>query len=256
VSTNKPATTDNRLTARAATFDQSRRNAFIKYEILIVDDHPLYRDALRRAVAAACPESDMYEAESVAGLFDALERHPRTDLLLLDLNLPGAYGFSALAHLRGSRPELPVIVVSAMDDPHVVRQALAFGAQGFVSKCVDAAAIGRDVLAVLRGEVVSPHGLGSATGPVVDVAALDVAQRMAQLTPQQFRVFGMLCSGMLNKQIAYDMQITEPTVKAHMSAILRKLGAVNRTQAVLLAGHLVLDPSELKPAPEGIGAPG
>jgi DNA-binding NarL/FixJ family response regulator len=243
---------DHRLSASAATFDQSRRERLIKYEILIVDDHPLYRDALRRAVAAAFPESETYEAESVAGLFDALESHPRADLLLLDLNLPGAYGFSALAHLRGSRPELPVIVVSAMDDPHIVRQALAFGAQGFVSKCVDAAAIGRDVLAVLRGEMVYPPGLGSVTEPVVDRAALDVAQRMAQLTPQQFRVFGMLCSGMLNKQIAYDMQITEPTVKAHMSAILRKLGAVNRTQAVLLAGHLVLDPSELKPPPDGM----
>jgi len=181
-------------------------------------------------------------------LFDVLERHPRADLLLLDLNLPGAYGFSALAHLRGSRPELPVIVVSAMDDPHIVRQALAFGAQGFVSKRVDAAAIGRDVLAVLRGEMVSPPG--SATEVAVDVAALDAARRMAQLTPQQFRVFGMLCSGMLNKQIAYDLQITEATVKAHMTAILRKLGAINRTQAVLLAGHLVVDPSELRPAPD------
>ena len=170
-------------------------------------------------------------------------------MLLLDLNLPGAYGFSALAHLRGSRPELPVIVVSAMDEPHIVRQALAFGANGFVSKCVDAAAIGRDVLAVLRGEMVSPPRVSSE--PAVDGAALDAAQRMAQLTPQQFRVFGMLCSGMLNKQIAYDLQITEATVKAHMTAILRKLGAVNRTQAVLLAGHLVLDPSELKPPPDG-----
>jgi DNA-binding NarL/FixJ family response regulator len=235
-----------------ATFDQSRRSAHIRYEILIVDDHPLYREALRRAVAAACPESDTYEAESVAGLFDALERHPRADLLLLDLNLPGAYGFSALAHLRGSRPELPIIVVSAMDEPHVVRQALAFGAQGFVSKRVDAAAIGRDVMAVLRGEMVSPSGLSAATEPVVDVAALDAAQRMAQLTPQQFRVFGMLCSGMLNKQIGYDLRITEATVKAHMTAILRKLGAINRTQAVLLAGHLVLDPSELKHPPDGM----
>src|SRR5580658_8141746 len=223
----------------------------MNYEVLIVDDHPLFRAALKGAVAATCTNCEFFEADSVASLFDTLEQHPNTDLLLLDLNLPGAYGFSALAHLRGSHPQLPVIVVSAMDDPHIVRQALAFGAQGFVSKCVDAAAIGRDVLAVLRGEMVSPPGLGAATEASVDMAALDAAQRMAQLTPQQFRVFGMLCSGMLNKQIAYDLQITEATVKAHMSAILRKLGAVNRTQAVLLAGHLVLDPSELKPPPEG-----
>jgi DNA-binding NarL/FixJ family response regulator len=192
------------------------------------------------------------EADSVAGLFDALARDPQADLLLLDLNLPGAYGFSALAHLRGSHPQLPVIVVSATDDRRTVRQALAFGAQGFVSKSADAASIGRNVLAVLRGELVTPAGMGLDTEPAADPAALDVAQRMSQLTPQQFRVYGMLCSGRLNKQIAYDLQIMEATVKAHMTSILRKLGAANRTQAVLLAGRLALDPSEFKALPEAL----
>jgi DNA-binding NarL/FixJ family response regulator len=220
------------------------------YEFLIVDDHPLYRAALRGAVASACPDSEFFEADSVAGLFDTLEWHPRADLLLLDLNLPGACGFSALAHLRGSHPELPVIVVSAMDEQSVVRQALAFGAQGFVSKSADAATISHNVQAVLRGEFVTPVGLHPSADAAADVAALDVAQRMAQLTPQQFRVFGMLCSGRLNKQIAYDLHITEATVKAHMTAILRKLGAANRTQAVLLAGRLALDPSEISDQPE------
>jgi DNA-binding NarL/FixJ family response regulator len=224
----------------------------MNYEFLIVDDHPLYRAALRGAVAAACPDSTFFEADSVAGLFDSLERHPRADLLLLDLNLPGACGFSALAHLRGSHPELPVIVVSAMDGLHIARQVLAFGAQGFVSKSADAATIGHNVQAVLRGELVTPAALGPNAEPEADVAALDVAQRMAQLTPQQFRVFGMLCSGRLNKQSAYDLQITEATVKAHMTAILRKFGAANRTQAVLLAGRLALDPNELRPLPEGV----
>jgi DNA-binding NarL/FixJ family response regulator len=183
---------------------------------------------------------------------DTLERHSNADLLLLDLNLPGAYGFSALAHLRGSHPELPVIVVSAMDSHHIVRQALAFGAQGFVSKSADAATIGQNVQAVLRGDFMIPPGLGTHATPEVDGDALDVARRMAQLTPQQFRVFGMLCSGRLNKQIAYDLQIAEATVKAHMTAIMRKFGAANRTQAVLLAGHLVLDPSEIKPPPDDV----
>ncbi len=220
------------------------------YKVLIVDDHPLYRAALKDAVAVACVDSEFFEADSIAGLFEALERHPCVDLLLLDLNLPGACGFSALAHLRGSHPELPVIVVSATDDAHTVRQALAFGAQGFVSKAADAATIGHDVQSVLRGEVVVPPGTDAQPG--ADAAALDVARRLAQLTPQQFRVFGLLCSGRLNKQIAHDLQIMEATVKAHMSAILRKLGASNRTQAVLLAGHLARDPSELRPPPEGI----
>jgi DNA-binding NarL/FixJ family response regulator len=102
----------------------------MRYRILIVDDHPLFRDALQGAVAQACPDCELTEADSVATLFEALEQHTQTDLLLLDLNLPGAYGFCTLAHLRGSRPELPVIVVSAMDDAKTVRRALALGARG------------------------------------------------------------------------------------------------------------------------------
>jgi DNA-binding NarL/FixJ family response regulator len=203
-------------------------------------------------VAAACSDVEIIEAESIASLFDALERYSEADLLLLDLNLPGAYGFSALAHLRGSNPGLPVIVISATDDARTVRQALAFGAQGFVSKAADAATIGDTVRSALRGEFVLPAELGSDAEPVADAGALDVARRLAQLTPQQFRVFGLLCSGRVNKQIAYDLQIAEATVKAHMTAILRKLGAANRTQAALLAGRLARDPSDIRPPPESI----
>jgi DNA-binding NarL/FixJ family response regulator len=222
----------------------------MNYEVLIVDDHPLFRAALKGAVAAAGPTCEFFDADSVAGLFETLEQHPQTDLLLLDLNLPGAYGFCALAHLRGSHPQLPVIVVSATDDERTVRQALAFGAQGFVSKSADAATIGRSVQSVLRGDSVTPAGLRLDGEPAADGAALDFAQRIAQLTAQQFRVFTMLCSGKLNKQIAYELQITEATVKAHMTAILRKLGAANRTQAVLLAGRLLRDQRDLRPPPE------
>jgi DNA-binding NarL/FixJ family response regulator len=222
----------------------------MNYEVLIVDDHPLYRAALKGAVAATCANCEFFEADSVAGLFDTLERRPHADLLLLDLKLPGAYGFCVLAHLRGSHPGLPVIVVSATNDLRTVRRTLAFGAQGFVSKSADAGTIGRSVQSVLRGEYASPEGLRADAEPEADAAALDLAQRLAQLTAQQFRVFGMLCSGRLNKQIAFELQITEATVKAHMTAILRKLGAVNRTQAVLLAGRLLLDPHEIKPPPE------
>lgn len=224
----------------------------MNYEVLIVDDHPLYRLALKGAVAAACTDCAIFEADSVGGLFDALDRHPRVDLLLLDLNLPGAYGFNALAHLRGSRPELPIIVVSASDDPRTMRQALAFGAQSFVSKSADAATIGNSVQAVLRGEVVAHAGLVAERDAGADEGALEIAQRMAQLTPQQFRVLGMLCAGRLNKQIGEDLQITEATVKAHMTVILRKLGAANRTQAVLLAGRLAREPGEMRPLPEGV----
>jgi DNA-binding NarL/FixJ family response regulator len=218
-------------------------------QVLIVDDHPLYRQALQGAVAAACPQCEFLEADSVTGLFDCIERHPHVDLLLLDLNLPGAFGFCALAHLRGSRPQLPVIVVSAIDDVRTMRQAISFGAQGFLSKSTDAGRIGESVRLALNGEFVAPAGWAPHPEGDSDGAALDLAQRLAQLTEQQFRVFGMLCSGLLNKQIGYELQITEATVKAHMTAILRKLGAANRTQAVLIAGRLLLDPQQIQPQP-------
>ena len=133
-----------------------------------------------------------------------------------------------------------------------MRQALAFGAQSFVSKSADAVTIGATVRAVLRGEVVTPAGLGPDRVPGTDDGALEIAQRMAQLTPQQFRVLGMLCAGRLNKQIGDELQITEATVKAHMTVILRKLGASNRTQAVLLAGRLARESADIKPLPEGV----
>lgn len=221
------------------------------FQILVVDDHPLYRAALIGAIATACGDSRFVEADSVSALLTVLEGQAQADLLLLDLNLPDAYGFSALAHLRGAYPGLPVAIVSAMHDRRTVRQALAFGAQGFVSKSADAKTIGRSVQAILRGELVTPETLDAESESEADAGALAVAQRLAQLTPQQFRVFGMLCAGRLNKQIAHDLQITEATVKAHMTAILRKLGANNRTQAALLAGGLAIAPYAIGPQPEG-----
>jgi DNA-binding NarL/FixJ family response regulator len=221
----------------------------VNYQILIVDNHPLFRATLMGTIVAAGTNCEFFEAESVAGLLDTLEQHPHIDLLMLDLSLPGAHGFCVLAHLRGSHPKLPVILVSAMDDLRTVRQTLAFGAQGFVSKSADAGTIGRNVISVLRGEQMAPAGLRAVAEPE---DALDLAKRLAQLTARQFLVYGMLCSGRFNKQIAHELQITEATVKAHMTAILRKLGAANRTQAVLLAGRLLLDPREIKPPPEAI----
>jgi len=222
----------------------------MNYEVLVVDDHPLFRAALKDAVRAFCSDCQFLEADSVATLFDRLEQHPHTDLLLLDLNLPGAYGFCALAHLRGSHPELPVIVVSASDDRQTVHQALAFGAQGFISKSSNADWIGRTVQALLHGESMPTSGPAARPETEVGSTALELAQRFAQLTAQQFRVFGMLCAGKLNKQIAHELGVTEATVKAHMTALMRKLGAANRTQAALLARHLLTDPNELRPTPE------
>lgn len=207
------------------------------HELIVADDHPLYRAALRGAIAAALPDATIVEASSVAELLDVVERCANADLLLLDLHMPGAHGFSALAHLRGLRPELPVVVVSATEDARIVQQALALGAVGYLSKSADAAEIGKGIVSALRGDLVRPAAT-RAHSNATDTADLEFADRLAALTPQQFRVFSLLCSGKLNKQIAAEMAVSESTVKAHMTAILRKLGANNRTQAVLLAQRL------------------
>lgn len=208
--------------------------------ILIADDHPLFREALRGAVMRVVPGAMIVEADGTEALFAIAERHPDADLLLLDLNMPGAQGFSALVHLRGSQPQLPVIVVSAREEPRVIRRALDHGASGFIPKSADADEIGRAIACVLDGGTCAP--VQSATACGVDQEEAQIAERLRELTPQQFRVLSMLGSGLLNKQIAYELKVSEATIKAHMTAILRKLGASNRTQAVLLAGRLALDP--------------
>ena len=222
--------------------------------IMIADDHPLFRAALRGAIVGhlrAGATSDFVEADSVAALLDMVERSPQADLLLLDLDMPGAHGFGALAHVRGVRPELPVVIVSASDDARTVASALAYGAQGFISKSSDARAIAAGVEAVLAGDVVTPPGFVPPSAGEPDAGDLEAATRIAELTPQQFRVLGMLLSGLLNKQIAFELDVSEATVKAHVTAILRKLGVTNRTQAVLLAGRLAVDHGVLRVPPEG-----
>jgi len=218
--------------------------------ILIADDHPLFRAALRGAVAGAMGDSEFVEAESVAGVLEAIERHPHADVLLLDLDMPGAHGFSALAHVRGSRPELPVVIVSATADAATIASAFTYGAQGFIAKSADAAAIGAGIEAVLQGELVAPAGYRPPPAGARGSADLEIAARLADLTPQQFRVLSMLLSGLLNKQIAFELDVSEATVKAHVTAVLRKLGVANRTQAVLRVGRLAIDHGALRAAPE------
>lgn len=210
-------------------------------DILIADDHPLFRDALKRAVARVLPQAHLIETDSVPGLFEAATRHPEADLLLLDLNMPGAQGFNALVHLRGQFPQIPVVVVSACEEATVMRRALACGASGFIPKSSSLDTIALAIDEVLAGQVWLPAGVDPRGSLEPDEQAL--ALRIAELTPQQFRVLGMLGAGLLNKQIAWDLGVSEATIKAHMTAILRKLGAHNRTQAVLMAGRLALEPA-------------
>lgn len=216
--------------------------------ILVADDHPLFREALRGAVVRVIPEAELYEADNADGLYAMADAHPDADLLLLDLNMPGAQGFSALVHLRGLHPQLPVVMVSAREEPAVIRRALDHGAMGFIPKSSNAELLGTALRRVLDGDRWVPEVAD--TAPRIGPDEQEIAARVRELTPQQFRVLQMLGSGMLNKQIGYELGVSEATIKAHMSAILRKLGASNRTQAVLMAGRLAVDPEKVV-VPEG-----
>jgi DNA-binding NarL/FixJ family response regulator len=209
--------------------------------LLIADDHPLFRDALKRLIAGFWPQATVDEAADAEGVFALAEAHAEADLLLLDLTMPGARGFSVLVHLRAQHPALPVVMVSARDDADTQRRALDHGAAGFLSKSASPEHIQRTLGAVLAGDRIETPAASTPIGP--DERA--VAARIATLTPAQFRVLSRVAAGLLNKQIAWELGVGEATIKAHMGAVLDKLGATNRTQAVLMLGQLGLEP----PAP-------
>jgi DNA-binding NarL/FixJ family response regulator len=201
------------------------------HTIAIVDDHPLFRDALNQALKSALKSLETVEAGSLDELAVLLGKGRDIDLVLLDLNMPGVQGFSGLLYLRAQYPQLPVAIVSASEDPATIRRAIDFGASGFVPKSQPVEQIRAAVQGILAGDIWTP--------PEIDIsdagnsADEDLIARLAKLTPQQVRVLMMLAEGLLNKQIAYELGVSEATIKAHVSAILQKLGVDSRTQAVI-----------------------
>ena len=169
--------------------------------LLIADDHPLFREALRGAVQRVLPQAQLREADSTEALYAMVEADPDADLLLLDLNMPGAQGFSALVHLRALHPQLPIVMVSAREEPAIMRRALDHGAMGFIPKSTDAITLGEAITRVLDGDRWAPAAALAA--PPASADEHDAAQRLRDLTPQQFRVLQMLGEGLLNKQIGY-----------------------------------------------------
>lgn len=201
--------------------------------ILVADDHPLFRSAVLHALREALPQATVFEAASAAGLDQVLAAQLQIELVLLDLAMPGARGFSALLHVRGERPEIPVVIISSNDHPRVIRRAQQFGAAGFIPKSSPADAIGAAVAAVLDGGAWFPALTAERSEEDAQLAA-----RLAQLTPQQFRVLLCLADGLLNKQIAHELGLAENTVKVHVTAILKKLNCHSRTQAAVLVRAL------------------
>jgi len=206
------------------------------YQVLIADDHPLVRGALREAVNGLFDRIGVAEAGTFEEVVERLEGGGELDLILLDLQMPGARGFSGLMYLRAQYPSLPVAIVSANDDPAVIRRCMAFGAAGFLPKTLGVEALRAAIGRVLAGEMWTPPDVELAGEADAESAAL--IRRLATLTPQQVRVLMMLSTGLLNKQIAFELGVSEATVKAHVSAILQKLGVESRTQAVIAAGKI------------------
>ena len=213
-----------------------RLNEGANYRLLIADDHPLFRGAMREAVAGMLERVDIAEAGTFDEVVELLERGGEVDLILLDLKMPGVRGFSGLMYMRAQYPSVPVVVVSANDDPAAIRRCMEFGASGFIPKTLGVEAMREAIASVLKGGVWTPPDIDLNAGADAETAAL--MARMATLTPQQVRVLMMLSEGLLNKQIAYQLGVSEATVKAHVSAILQKLGVESRTQAVIAAAKI------------------
>ncbi len=204
--------------------------------ILIADDHPLVRGALRQAVANAVAGADIVECGSLDEAIKSLDANPEVDLILLDLAMPGVRGYSGLMMLRAQYPSAPIVVVSAREERNVIRLCLDFGASGFIPKSTDMETMQSAIRTVLAGDVWAPPDVD--LNAPMDREAAENVRRLASLTPQQARVLMMLSEGLLNKQIAYELSVSEATVKAHVSAILQKLGVESRTQAVIAAARI------------------
>ncbi|KAB2701178.1 response regulator transcription factor [Brucella haematophila] len=206
---------------------------------IIADDHPLFRGALRQVLSGQSENVEIVEV----GDFDAVRKlvaeRDDIDLLLLDLTMPGGAGLSGLVALKALQPALPVVIVSATDDAATIHHAVELGASGFISKSASMETIGEAVRAVLAGDIWTPEGIDLDHPKDPEIEGL--IARLRTLTPQQTRVLTMLAEGLLNKQIAYELSVSEATVKAHVSAVLQKLGVDSRTQAVILLSRIGSD---------------
>ncbi len=205
--------------------------------IIVADDHPLFRDALEATLTRHVSGVGVFTTGDLTSTIKKLEEKRDVDLVLLDLNMPGAEGFSGLIYLRGEYPAIPVIVISASDDDDTIRRSISLGASGFIPKSCTPDDMHKAIQQVLIGAIWVPdnHVLEKEGN---DDEILEIASRLSTLTPQQMRVLMMLKEGLLNKQIAFELAVSEATVKAHVSAILQKLAVNSRTQAVIVASKV------------------
>lgn len=225
------------------TLHQPRGGAHSVERVLIADDHPLVRDGLRTVISVAFDSCELFEASSIAEAVSIIDREGDFDLVLLDLNMPDADGFSGLVTMRDRFPSVPVVIVSGSVENGLISASIANGAAGFIPKSLKRSAIVAAIQSILAGDIFMPEEFRTIG---VDNAELDdIRKRLETLTPQQRVVLGLVVGGKLNKQIAYELDVSMTTVKAHVSAILAKLNVYSRTQAVILANKIHFVPAPL-----------
>jgi DNA-binding NarL/FixJ family response regulator len=205
-------------------------------KFLIADDHPLYREALILALRPLFKNIDFIQSDGLVSTLKALQQHLDFDLVLLDLNMPGCDNFYGLIRVSQDFPHVPVAVISASDSVEVVSKVMSLGAKAFIPKATSTQTIADALKQIMDGNTWLPEGMQ--TSIEHDAPVINIAKLVGELTPKQFQVLKLLQNGLLNKQIAFDLNITEATVKAHISAVFRKLNVNTRTQAVLLLQNL------------------
>jgi len=208
---------------------------FDNMKIILADDHPLFRQALSITLKSHFSGAEIFGAQTIPELEQHLQTVSNADLLLLDLDIPGAQGFNSLITIRRSYPDLGVVIISGFEDKETIHKAMGFGAAGFIPKSTPVPEMVVAIKEVLNGKLWTPEGEfnGNAQATTVD-------DKIASLTPKQHKILLMFADGLLNKQIAYELGLSESTIKSHASTIFLKLGVRNRTQAVIVLNELQL----------------
>ena len=210
------------------------------YHFHVADDHPLFRNALLAVIKQHYPDAEVDQSTDLDTTIAALEKNDEIDLLLLDLHMPGSQDLFGLITVRDMFPGIPVAVISGIEEPVIINRAMGHGASGYIPKSCSPQEIHEAISELLTGNRWIPEDHVANLTPLSD-EEIDLAARLATLTPQQYRVLCYLREGWLNKQIGYELGVTEATIKAHITAIFRKLGATNRTQAVIMMNKMSLE---------------
>jgi len=210
-----------------------------KIKIIVADDHPLFRDALINIIYQTLPNAEIFESEDINSTIGLIKEKNDIDLVLLDLNMPGMSGLAGLLDLRNKFPSTPVVIISAETEKQIILQTISYGAVGFIAKSSTKKTIGEAIKSILEGNVYLPADIIRSQTPVKTSKEFEVSpDKILLLTRRELMVLQHLTKGEANKQIAFNLNISETTVKSHVSSILKKLGASNRVKVVVGCGDI------------------